>query len=86
MCTQPYIMTLGHEDEEGHTKWHLYWYAQVLGIFHINVRLLGCMEMECMEFLWVHWFGLVLLQLSQSLLENQHNMMNKFCKMMKIFV
>jgi len=27
----------------------------------------------------------VLLQLSQSLSENQHNMMNKFCKMMKIF-
>ena len=28
----------------------------------------------------------VLLQLSQSLSENQHNMMNKFCKMMKVFV
>src|SRR6267142_5132146 len=28
---------------------------------------------------------LVLLQLSWSLSENQHNMMNKFCKMMKIF-
>jgi len=30
--------------------------------------------------------NLVLPQLSQSLSENQHNMMNKFCKMMKIFV
>jgi len=30
--------------------------------------------------------GVVLLQLSQSLSESQHNMMNKFCKMMKIFV
>src|SRR6266850_4526272 len=29
---------------------------------------------------------LVLVQLSQSLSENQHNMMNKFCKMMKVFV
>jgi hypothetical protein len=51
----PYIMTLGHEDEEG-MKWHLYWYAKVLGIFHVNMRCLGCMETECMEFLWVHWF------------------------------
>jgi len=33
-----------------------------------------------------HQSGLVLLQLSQSLSENQHNMMSKFCKMMKIFV
>ena len=53
--THPYIMTLGHEDEEG-TKWHPYWYAKVLGIFHVNVRRSGCMETERMEFLWVHWF------------------------------
>lgn len=50
-------MTLGHEDEEGDTKWHPYWYAKVLGIFHVDVRLLGCMETEHVEFLWVHWFG-----------------------------
>jgi len=55
--THPYIMTLGHEDEEGETTWHPYWYAKVIGIFHINVRRSGRMETERMEFLWVHWFG-----------------------------
>lgn len=55
--THPYIMTLGHEDEEEHTKWHPFWYAKVLGIFHVNVRRSGHMETERMEFLWVHWFG-----------------------------
>jgi hypothetical protein len=48
-------MTLGYENEEG-MKWHPYWYAKVLKIFHVNVRHLGCMETKCMEFLWVHWF------------------------------
>jgi hypothetical protein len=57
MRTHPYIMTLGHEDEEDDTKWHPYWYAKVLGIFHVNVRLFGRMETERIEFLWVHWFG-----------------------------
>jgi hypothetical protein len=55
--THPYIMTLGHEEEEEDTKWHPYWYAKVLGIFHVNVRRSGCMETERMEFLWIHWFG-----------------------------
>jgi len=54
--THLYLMTLGHEDEEG-AKWHPYWYAKVLGIFHVNVRHSGFMETERMEFLWVHWFG-----------------------------
>ena len=49
-------MTLSHEDEEG-MRWHPYWYAKVLKIFHVNMRRLGSMETECMEFLWVHWFG-----------------------------
>jgi hypothetical protein len=55
--THPYIMTLAHEDEEEGTKWHPYWYAKVLGIFHANVRRTGCPETERVEFLWVHWFG-----------------------------
>ena len=50
-------MTLGHEEEEEDTTWHPYWYAKVLGIFHVNVRRSGCMEIERMEVLWVHWFG-----------------------------
>ena len=56
ICTQPYVMTLGHEDEEAETTWHLYWYARVLAIFHVNVRISDRTETECMEFLWVHWF------------------------------
>ena len=55
--THPYVMTLGHEDEEGDTTRHPYWYAKILGIFHVNVRLSDCMEIDRMEFLWVHWFG-----------------------------
>ena len=50
-------MTLGHEDEDEGTKLHPYWYAKVLGIFHVNVRRSGCMETDRMDFLWVHWFG-----------------------------
>ena len=50
-------MTLGHEDKDNGTKLHPYWYAKVLGIFHVNVRHLGRMETERMDFLWVHWFG-----------------------------
>ena len=55
--THPYLMTLGHEDGEEGMKLHPYWYAKVLGIFHVNVRCSGSMESERMEFLWVHWFG-----------------------------
>ena len=57
MRTHPYVMTLGHEDEEGDTTRHPYWYAKILGIFHVNVRLSDRMEIDRMEFLWVHWFG-----------------------------
>ena len=55
--TQPYIMTLGHEDKEDGITLHSYWYAKVLRIFHVNVRRLGHIESDRMEFLWVHWFG-----------------------------
>ena len=57
VCTQPYIMTLGHEDKEDGIKSHPYWYAKVLRIFHVNVRRSGHMESDRMEFLWVRWFG-----------------------------
>lgn len=50
-------MTLGHEDEEEGTTWHPYWYAKVIGIFHVIMRRSGRMETERMDFLWVHWFG-----------------------------
>lgn len=37
----PYIMVLAHEDEGEEDKRHPYWYAKVLGIFHVNVRISG---------------------------------------------
>jgi hypothetical protein len=55
--THPYIMVLGHEDEGVDSKRHPYWYAKVLGIYHVNIRVSGQMQSQRMEFLWVHWFG-----------------------------
>jgi hypothetical protein len=57
--THPYIMVLAHEDEEEEDKIHPYWYAKVLGIFHVNVRISESDDFEVlrMDFLWVHWFG-----------------------------
>ena len=47
--THPYLMTLGHEDREEGTKWHPYWYAKVLRIFHVNVRRSGSMDVRLNE-------------------------------------
>jgi hypothetical protein len=55
--THPYIMVLAHEDEGEEDERHPYWYAKVLGIFHVNIRVSGDIEVERMDFLWVHWFG-----------------------------
>jgi hypothetical protein len=59
--THPYIMVLAHEDEGDENNRHPYWYAKILGIFHVNIRLpapvSGHTEMERMDFLWVRWFG-----------------------------
>lgn len=55
--THPYIMVLAHEDEDEEDKMHPYWYAKVLGIFHVNVRISGSLDIMRMDFLWVHWFG-----------------------------
>jgi hypothetical protein len=49
-------MALAHEDK-GEDDRHPYWYAKVLGIFHVNVRILGNFDVVQMDFLWVHWFG-----------------------------
>ena len=54
--THPYIMVLSYEDEE-EDRQHPYWYAKVLGIFHVNVRISGSLDIMRMDFLWVHWFG-----------------------------
>ena len=41
-----------------------YWYAQVLGVFHMDILHVGPLASNCsvqhMEFLWVHWFGIKL--------------------------
>jgi hypothetical protein len=54
--TEPFIMVLAHEDDADVDP-HPYWYAKVLGIYHVNVRISDDMEPQRMEFLWVHWFG-----------------------------
>jgi len=54
--TRPHIMVLAHKDEE-EDKRHPYWYAKVLGIFHVNASISDQTTMHKMDFLWVHWFG-----------------------------
>ena len=54
--TRPDIMLLSHEDE-----CDSYWYARVLGIFHVNVkhsRLCSrTPHVQKIELLYVQWFG-----------------------------
>jgi len=50
------IMVLAHEDDEDAAH-HPYWYAKVLGIYHVHVRFAGDSETRRTEFLWVHWYG-----------------------------
>ncbi|KAG2046039.1 hypothetical protein BDR06DRAFT_899875, partial [Suillus hirtellus] len=56
-CTCADIMVLSHEDE----KTHPYWYARVIGIFHVNVEYREddtrrYSEPIRMDFLFVQWF------------------------------
>ena len=52
-------MLLSHEDEDN--SYHPYWYARVIGIFHINVNHRGpklrTPHVQRIEFLYVWWFG-----------------------------
>ena len=54
------VMVSSHEDDP---QAHPYWYAQVLGVFHLRVLHLNPSAMnrlvQHMEVLWVWWFGLV---------------------------
>jgi hypothetical protein len=61
--TRPDIMLLSHEDSdelEGN-PYHPYWYARVLGIFHVNVKHSGpssrTPHVQKIELLYVRWFG-----------------------------
>ena len=57
--TRPDIMLLSHENEGD--SYHPYWYACVIGIFHINVSHRGprsrTPHVQKIEFLYVRWFG-----------------------------
>jgi hypothetical protein len=57
--THANIMVLAHEDNA--RRWHPFWYARVLGIFHVMVQDLGpdsrSTVTQQMDFLWVCWFG-----------------------------
>ncbi|PCH41840.1 hypothetical protein WOLCODRAFT_86181, partial [Wolfiporia cocos MD-104 SS10] len=56
------VMVLAHEDDQDHNaNTHPYWYARVIGIFHVMVEHTGIYSTSkrpCrMDFLWVRWFG-----------------------------
>ena len=57
--TRPDIMLLSHEDEND--SYHPYWYARVLGIFHVNIRHTGprsrTPHVQKIELVFVRWFG-----------------------------
>ncbi|KAK7021661.1 GLOBIN domain-containing protein, partial [Favolaschia claudopus] len=59
--TKSDIMVFSHEDEDDISTAHPYWYARVLGIFHVEVRHVGerskSLRIQRMECLWVRWFG-----------------------------
>jgi hypothetical protein len=50
---------LASEETDKDRGYHPFWYAQVLGVFHVNARLDG-EPRKCsrrIDFLWVKWFG-----------------------------
>ncbi|TCD66065.1 hypothetical protein EIP91_001873 [Steccherinum ochraceum] len=55
------IMVLAPEDE-AESDWHPYWFARIVGIYHVNVKLLNPDFTEPsgpsirVDFLWVRWF------------------------------
>src|ERR1700759_4729684 len=50
---------LASEQTEKNRGYHPFWYAKVLGIFHVNARLAGEAKESTrrIDFLWVRWFG-----------------------------
>ena len=49
------VIVLANEDD-GRSDPHPYWYARIIGIFHVNMKYRGG-EAQRMDFLWVRWFG-----------------------------
>jgi hypothetical protein len=58
-CTHCNVMVISPEDEPNA---HPFWYAWVLGVFHVNVLHTGARSsnhsIQHVEFLWVRWFGI----------------------------
>lgn len=56
-------MLISHEDSEmsDNADAHPYWYARVIGIFHVDVLHTGphskSPHKQRIDFLWVRWFG-----------------------------
>ena len=54
-------MLLSHEDPNEDVDAHPYWYARVIGIFHVDIVHNGpkstSSEKRRINFLWVRWFG-----------------------------
>ncbi|KAJ8592981.1 hypothetical protein M405DRAFT_732338, partial [Rhizopogon salebrosus TDB-379] len=55
------IMVLANEESQpGELAPHPYWYARIVGIFHVYVRYLGAQShsrtSQRIDFLWVRWF------------------------------
>jgi hypothetical protein len=47
-------------DDPSNRGYHPFWYARVIGIFHVNVQYrdrLSYNDWETVHFLWVRWFG-----------------------------
>lgn len=59
--THPDIMLLSHEDPSDEVNAHPYWYARIIGIFHVDVVHGGprsCSPSKRrIDFLWLRWFG-----------------------------
>ena len=55
------VMLLSHEDSDEEIDAHPYWYARVVGIFHVDIIHNGATstspEQRRIDFLWVRWFG-----------------------------
>lgn len=51
-------MTLASDDPDN-TDAHPYWYARVLGVYHVHAHdvMQPTPGMQCMEVLFVRWFG-----------------------------
>ncbi|KAA1479425.1 hypothetical protein DENSPDRAFT_862027 [Dentipellis sp. KUC8613] len=56
------VMVLAHDNDSSTNAIHSYWYARILGVFHVNISYSGGLgagpvESKRMDFLWVRWFG-----------------------------